>query len=1538
MTSEELASSALASWTLSALGKGHRAIGRQELPDMSIPAFLRAFRTADETVHGISIALVGFGASQQKLSQLANREAPGVFANVATDLNTAARWRNQRKKHPILVAYARGRVAGVNTLRHLEQASSRSLTITLLEWAKTQPEFTVTPAHTRLIEALRVLFEAEDLFSFEQVRSFLQVWSADKTNNAPRRAISSLGLFADPNLFSDAGQIGQRLLLNHDVIAQLRDRTPGQMEAIRKRLLRGGKAKLLKIFDRLQSLRRSPNPQRLADLGLDEAILVLRPTPDKSNAKKDAGDEPSEQARVLDPKKMQRACADALLDDREEELSKNADHLSTALRDALNADEGNADDEWNCTVEVNGESYSVEGTIDRKFVSWIHQFCQKDIWGGLVESNIPDLKRALEDFDGPKTAYLRPETLMRKRGDEYSMSSLLTGWDEDLPGLGRPTPGLEKLWSEFGRLRQILIGSLDELAHFPLEWFAGKTAVTQIAEEYLTVSGRLFRAVSENYGAMYQDNPDWAKSTLEGLLSLDVVQVRVSQQDGKTSSKAVLLPTHPLHLWRYWRLSRILKGLGTEISEVDKAAVIKEAGEAVQFLSVVYASHMPEGRGAGQVLPVANDLHRLATFENLHNAYSGPDGQDTLVYAVERFAAINRHHINPLRLVLINPPRPGSLLIDLIVKLLDGRKKSFLPRLRVEVRGTPRQSSRLQQALLFDTREREIIEEKLASGRLELTVDRTPRSLDQLLAELSTDPVHLVAAFDEAPVSIRRGGAGLKLPMSPFCVRRKVRFQQRWNELRLEITSGDPPFYEFLELVKKAEGTEGEGTPYAWPEAEGLKKAVDDAIATEHFGAQWFFLADRVLPDEGEMISQRLLRRREGQRQVLLAARDYAPLARLILPAFEDEAPNLLMPPNDLQVLLAEGAHLIGAGLIDLVKSDGKVVPSRMIGLVGALLAARAYRRQYPDALLVSTDSQLARTWLRLGAQGERCDFFAVRVDGNHILAECVEVKTAKGKPRSAGDIEIESARQQLIATLGAVREGLGDSAQADATGHYLAAPRNEMLKEVLVHGCMARNAPRELRTIWAAWLERLFGAQPETPELRGLIVNVALGSAESTKTEFLSGSPEIRLEHITEVEIQELLSIGRAPQPEATNTDGSDSSQKGNPLNRGQDAAQDEVPEDVPTRRARLETQETSSGEITKAETQTSVILGATEDKTEISWQPSIAGNPHLMIAGLSGMGKTTCLVNICNQLAIQGITPIVFSYHDDIDEQLAHLFPDIRFVDCSNLGFNPMRVPVGQTHGHLENAGQIRDIFGAIFPELGDLQRESIRTALKATYEAKGWGAAGRGKASPKVPDFSAFLTHLRSVTKPDAGTKALVARLGELDDYGFFTATNDSQSLLESKSPIVLQIHRTNNDAVQRAYASFAFYRIYQDMFARGRQESLTHAVIFDEAHKASGLRLIPTMAKECRKFGLALVLASQESRDFDPSLFTAIANYLILRVTEDTARHLSKNIIASDRQRMVADRLKQLPKYNALWLSEGRKSPAQIKLRTIAEVAV
>ena len=112
------------------------------------------------------------------------------------------------------------------------------------------------------------------------------------------------------------------------------------------------------------------------------------------------------------------------------------------------------------------------------------------------------------------------------------------------------------------------------------------------------------------------------------------------------------------------------------------------------------------------------------------------------------------------------------------------------------------------------------------------------------------------------------------------------------------------------------------------------------------------------------------------------------------------------------------------------------------------------------------------------------------------------------------------------------------------------------------------------------------------------------------------------------------------------------------------------------------------------------------------------------------------------------------------------------------------------------------------------------------------------------------------------------------------------------------------------MQKAFASLIFYGLYKDMFRRGIQDRITHAIIFDEAHRAAGLKLIPTMAKQCRKFGISLVLASQEARDFDRSLFSAIANYLVLRLIETDARSLVRMVGSSRQERELIDKIKQM----------------------------
>jgi DNA helicase HerA-like ATPase len=86
----------------------------------------------------------------------------------------------------------------------------------------------------------------------------------------------------------------------------------------------------------------------------------------------------------------------------------------------------------------------------------------------------------------------------------------------------------------------------------------------------------------------------------------------------------------------------------------------------------------------------------------------------------------------------------------------------------------------------------------------------------------------------------------------------------------------------------------------------------------------------------------------------------------------------------------------------------------------------------------------------------------------------------------------------------------------------------------------------------------------------------------------------------------------------------------------------------------------------------------------------------------------------------------------------------------------------------------------------------------------------------------------------------------------------------------------------------------------------------------------------MAKECRKYGISLVLASQEAKDFNISLFSAIANYLVLRLNETDAKSLVRNVASSDQERSLVDRLKQMERFKALYFCEGKKKPSPVAL--------
>jgi Holliday junction resolvasome RuvABC ATP-dependent DNA helicase subunit len=443
--------------------------------------------------------------------------------------------------------------------------------------------------------------------------------------------------------------------------------------------------------------------------------------------------------------------------------------------------------------------------------------------------------------------------------------------------------------------------------------------------------------------------------------------------------------------------------------------------------------------------------------------------------------------------------------------------------LYIEVFATTEHAARLHGAKLFSGPQRDQIEEKLASGRFDLLVNQSPMEFSEVRDRLKARPFHIAAIFDEATVTLRRAATLMAYPMSPFAVRREIKYQQLSKRFELIPICTDPPFQDFMELVKEAESSRRDQAPVALVEAEALRDKIDQVLLGDQPGAIWCFLADRSLPEETRHSSVRLQRKRDHNRHILLCAADYQRLAELLRPAFDDC--NLRFDNEDMATLLEEGAHLVGGGILDLINATGAPDTKRIRGFCGMLLAARDYQKRYPKALLVSADSDLARLWLRLGNQRERCDLFALREEKGELFIDCLEVKTnLEGGQPVEGTI-IESAKGQVSGTLSAVESALPDDPAHEPP---LSPPRNEMLKEVFVNGCRSRFATGELRDLWYGWLNDLFSTAVRTPraKLAGIVLAVELGNNTPITETVLSEEPHrIVLRRIAEGRLQEVLS-----------------------------------------------------------------------------------------------------------------------------------------------------------------------------------------------------------------------------------------------------------------------------------------------------------------------------------------------------------------------------------------------------------------------------
>jgi len=596
---------------------------------------------------------------------------------------------------------------------------------------------------------------------------------------------------------------------------------------------------------------------------------------------------------------------------------------------------------------------------------------------------------------------------------------------------------------------------------------------------------------------------------------------------------------------------------------------------------------------------------------------------------------------------------------------------------------------------------------------------------------------------------------------------------------------------------------------------------------------------------------------------------------------------------------------------------------------LAALVAHLRLRGELDDAIIVPVDShqEIFGRFAPGNETGRRCDMLIVRLTKRKLSIQCVEVKSRKyaALPLGLADEIVD----QLMNTKALLEERFfaSDPPRVDAPlqraqlagllHHYADRAVTGNLLNASKVADLHRNIDRivegglDTEISLRGFVISLTGAEGIPALHRGVPISVL--TANDLGEAGLTLRPDLLTSEVSE-NANEEGSLTPRDSPPAAPTDAATPEITDKPS----DATHDENPESEAVVGVK-EAEETSPADVEEVEQATatpsagetdvpepseiddSAVRGQTEDAPvepssneasdyrvvlgnegsggEVAWAPSTKGSPHAFIVGIPGQGKSVTTRRIIRELADQGLPSLVFDFHGDMANDPPALS---EVLDASEgLPITPFD-RVGPAPREVNEAAWDLAEVVQFVTQLGDIQRSNVYKALQAVY--------GDAASTDSVPTLSGFAEKLEEVEEGSRGRNAR-ERIIPLIDFGLFD--EGSTRLFDPReSGMVIDLSGIRLEQVQIAGSSFLLRRVYKDMFTWPQDGTLKLAIVLDEAHRLSGDVTLPKLMKEGRKYGVAVIVASQGLADFGQDVLGNVGTKIVFRTNQPDSRGVAK----------------------------------------------
>jgi len=343
--------------------------------------------------------------------------------------------------------------------------------------------------------------------------------------------------------------------------------------------------------------------------------------------------------------------------------------------------------------------------------------------------------------------------------------------------------------------------------------------------------------------------------------------------------------------------------------------------------------------------------------------------------------------------------------------------------------------------------------------------------------------------------------------------------------------------------------------------------------------------------------------------------------------------------------------------------------------------------------------------------------------------------------------------------------------------------------------------------------------------------------------------------------------------------------------------------------------------------------------------WDPYNTINPkrllnqHLLIVGKSGSGKSETTKSILYELDRQTVPAIIFDFQGEYASGDFREVVNPQIFDVMDgLPINPFEIPIdprtNKKRRPVEMMFRLADTINSVFPGCGDIQLGKLREAIKECYVQAGFdmnSPAPDDRDPPTLEILSGILDNWSS--EMGGQIRNLQVRLQPLFESGIFKKGRAKYSFedLFKKTTVILLTAGIKD--LMLAASRFLLEKIYSAMLIQGISKTLRVMVSVDEAHKLCNDPKITDLIKEARKYGLGLVLSSQETHDFHPSIFANAGTQIVLALEEADAGIMSRQFSANkNEQRLVKEIIMQQESGVALVRSSHFQPYSQIRIHS------